>query len=155
MRECIAVDELDSPVNQANDATQDTKGNLSSNVSLLTLLTLRDTHSMSDHIDNGDDQGSEADAAKGVGHCSFEGTARRATRHPTWFARTEKPRFIDPSDGGVQGNLDPVCDPVPGEAIEDDQTDNLSGRTAASATTSRTSRIRASLIGLVLDVHCR
>ena len=67
MREGVAVDELDRPLDQADDAAEDAEGAGGGGVALAGFRLLRDADGLPDHVDEGDDQGAEGDGAEGVG----------------------------------------------------------------------------------------
>ena len=112
---------------------------------------LRDTHGLSEHIDNRYDEGAETDTAKGVGHGPTESAARCAARHTAGFPSAEEPGAVDPSYDAVNGILEPFRDPIGGKGHKDDQAYDFGGG-ATSTTTRRTGRISAAAAGLVFDV---
>jgi hypothetical protein len=54
--EGIAVDELNSPIEQANDALQEAKGNAAAHVASLGLLLLRNRAQLANAVDDGDQE---------------------------------------------------------------------------------------------------
>lgn len=112
MAECVAVDELHSPIDQANNALQTAETRRADDISLLRLRLLGYADSLADHVDECDDEGTKGDTAKGVGHAAFEGAAGGAARHAAGFAGAEEPRAVDTGDGGVDGVFDPFANPL-------------------------------------------
>lgn len=111
---------------------------------------LRDTHSLTEHVDQSDDQGAETDTAKGVGHGSAKCASCCATGHTAWFAGAEEPRAVYAGDDAVDGVLEPFRDPIAGKGHKHDKADDFGG--GAPAATGRASRVGAAATGFVLDV---
>lgn len=112
MAKSVAIDKLHGPIDQSNDALQTAETHRTDDVSLLCLLLLCYAYSLADHVDEGNDEGTKGDTAKGVGHAAFESAAGGATRHAAGFAGAEEPRAVDAGDGGVDGVFDPFADPL-------------------------------------------
>ena len=123
MYECIPVDEsdlsaevlaygtrdllLNSPINQANNTPEAAKRNGSGDIPSLSLLLLSYAARLAHHINESHNQGSEADAAKGVCKSPPGCTPCGTTWHSTWLSGTEEPAAIDTCDNGVNRILEP------------------------------------------------
>jgi hypothetical protein len=70
----ISIDELDSPIKQANEASQDAKEDSAQGVTLTSFGLLRYGTQLSEAVDDGDDQASKTDTSERVGHASLEST---------------------------------------------------------------------------------
>ena len=123
MYECIAVDEselsaeglaygarnplLNSPINQPNYTSEAAKRNGCGYIPSLSLLLLSYAECLAHHINKSHNQGSEADAAKGVCKCPPGCTPCGTTWHSAWLSGTEEPAAIDTCDNGVNRILEP------------------------------------------------
>ncbi len=105
-------DVLNSPVDQADDTTQDAKCDRTARISLPSLGRLRNATRLADHIDQRHDQRPETDTAKRVRQRP-PGSPSRGTRwHSSRFPCAEEPRSVDAGDDGVDGVLQPFGDPI-------------------------------------------
>ena len=68
MREGVAVDKLNRPVEKTDDALEAAECDGGNDVALLRFLLLRDRDALPDHVDERDNEGAEGDTAEGVGH---------------------------------------------------------------------------------------
>ena len=123
MYECIPVDEpelsagvlayctkdllLNSPINQANNTPEAAKRNGSGYIPSLSLLLLSYAACLAHHINESHNQGSEADAAKGVCESPSGCTPCSTTWHSAWLSSTEEPTAINTCDNGVNRILKP------------------------------------------------
>ena len=136
MRKCIAVDKLHGPIQQADKTLQTAECNHTHDVALLGFLLLSYGDGLPEHVDQGNDQGTERDAAKGVCHSTAECTSSDAAGHSTWLSGAEEPTAVDASDGGVQGVFEPFGYPVSCEGDEDYEPDDFCrGTTCAVGST--------------------
>lgn len=148
----IAVDELHCPVQQADNTLQTTKCNHPHDVALLGFLLLSYGDGLPKHVDQGNDQGAERDAAKGVCHSAAECTSSDAAGHSTWLSGAEEPASVDAGDGGVQGILQPFGYPVSCKGDEDYKPDDFGRGTSCAA--GSTIGIRLSVgSGLVSHIY--
>lgn len=151
MGECVTVDELHGPIQQPDDATKTAERDGSNDIALLCFLLLRDTYSLTKHVNERNDQRAETDAAKRVGHRSTERASRGTGGHSTWLASTEEPGPVDACNDAVDGVLDPFGNPVAGKGDKDNKTNDFGGR-AGTSTAGRARGIGAAAAGLVFDV---
>ena len=123
MYESIAVDEselsaevlaygtrillLNSPINQANNTPEAAKRNGGGYIPSLSLLLLSYAACLAHHINESHNQGSKADAAKGVCKSPPGCTPCGTTWHSTRLSGTEEPATIDTCDNGVNRILEP------------------------------------------------
>ena len=123
MYECIAIDEsessaevlaystrnllLNSPINQPNNASEAAKRNGGGCIPSLSLLLLSYAECLAHHINESHNQGSKADAAKGVRKSPPGCTPGGTTWHSTWLSGTEEPAAIDTCDNEVNRVLEP------------------------------------------------
>lgn len=129
MTESVAVEDGDEPVKQGDEAAQDPDEDAADEIAFGRLVSLCDGACLAQHVDDGNDQAAQTDAAKGVGCCTPEGPAGRALGHSTGRLAPEVPRPIDTCDGRVYGVLDPLADPVHGKGHVHDQPDDLGSTT--------------------------
>lgn len=146
--ERVAIEKRNEPVQQRDDRSQNPNENTADQVTLSSLLSLRDRARLPQHVDERDDQTAETDTAKGVCSRATEGAPGGALGHAAGGLAEEIPRTVDTSDGGVHRVLDPLTDPVHGEGHVDDEADDLCSAAAAV----RAGWVVASGIGLVGDV---
>lgn len=59
MRKCISVDELHSPVKNADQTGKDAKENIANNVAISSFLTTSNAASLSEHVDYRNNQAAE------------------------------------------------------------------------------------------------
>ena len=79
--ECVAVDELYGPVEQADDALQDEEEAVSGKVAGVSLALLRYGACLTQHVDQSDDQAAETDRTKAVRQSATSGAPRRSLGH--------------------------------------------------------------------------
>ena len=118
MNEGVAIDELDRPVDNADNASQDAEHDGPDDISLRGLLLLRDAACLPYHVNERHDQGPEADAAEAVRHAPPERASRRSPRHAAWLSGAKVPAAVEACDGAVQRVFDPFADPVSGKRDE-------------------------------------
>lgn len=98
------VDELNSPIQDADQALKNAQGDVRSEVSRICFLLARDTACLPKHIDYRNDQTSKTDAAETVGQratCCASGDALgRVTR-------AEIPGSVNARDDNMDGVLEP------------------------------------------------
>lgn len=143
--EGIAVEELNSPVKDANEATKDAEKDRANQITLGGILLLSDGTELAQAVDDGNNKTAKADTSKAIGYRALESSPGRALWH---VVRAKVPGAIDSRNGRVNGVLEPLRDPVRCECDEDKQANDFS--LAASSSTSAARRIAA---WLVLDVH--
>lgn len=120
----VAVDELDGPFEDGDDAAQETKdddANHAADAAVLGRRLAGDGAQLAQELDDGDNEAAEGDGAEGVGEGALEGAAGGVLGE---VVRAEVPGAVDAGDGGVDGVLEPLGDPVHGEGDEGDEADD-------------------------------
>ena len=143
--ECVSVQELDSPVEDANQTAQDAKQNRPHHVAITGSIALSGRAELTKSLDDSYKQTSKTDTAEAVGHGPLESTAGRALWHGV---RVEIPGAVYAGDGSVDCVLQPFGDPVHGEGNENQQANHF----AVSAITDTVSAVRIGTIGCILNV---
>ncbi|KFY62481.1 hypothetical protein V496_04569 [Pseudogymnoascus sp. VKM F-4515 (FW-2607)] len=129
--ERILVEELDEPVQQPNEAPQHTEHDLPDHVTLRRRVLLGHIARLAQELDDGHDEGAEADGAEGVGDGALEGAAGGALGEAGGLLRAEVPGAVDAGDGDVDDVLEDLGDPVTRKGDEDDEPDDLGPRAVA------------------------
>ena len=142
------VNVLDEPVDDTDYAAEETVCDGPTQIALLSFLRLGDADGLTDHVDERNDQGAEADTAERVGQRTAQSASSGACGH---ISRAEEPRAIYAGDDGVYRIFQPFRDPVAGEGDEHQQTDDFSAGAIASAGGIVATARGAG--GLVFDVH--
>ena len=145
----ITVDELHGPIDNTDQTAENTEGASGNAISPSSFVLLGDAASLADHVDDGDDEGAEADAAEGVGHGALESTSRGALRHSTRLTSAEEPTAVHARDRAMQGIFDPFGDPVTGEGDKDDEADDFC---RGASTAGGASGVGAPVVGTVFHV---
>lgn len=145
MGEGIAIEELDGPVQDANDAAEDAEQDRANKIALGCFLLLSNGADLTQEVDDCNHKTTKTDASETVGHGAFESSPRGSRGQ---VVRAEIPRSIDAGYGGVDGVLEPFGDPVGRESNEDKQTDDL-----ALPTTTSASAAGGVISRLILDVN--
>lgn len=120
MAERVAIEERDEPIEQGDETTQDPEPNATDETALGSFLLLRDGARLPEHLNQGENERTEADAAEGVGGGATEGAARGTVGHALRRVGEEVPGAVDAGDGGVYGVLEPFAEPVHGKGDVDD-----------------------------------
>ena len=137
--ESISVQELHSPFQDTDQASQNAEQNCANHVAITCRIALSSGADLTEELNNSHEETAETDASKAVCHCALEGTSSCALGHGVGI---EVPRAVDTGDGGVDSVLQPFGDPVHGKRREGNQTNDL-------AITTSSSSIAASCVGLV------
>lgn len=145
MREGITVDELDGPIQNTDQAPKDAEHYGADNITVTGRILLCDRAKLAKAVDDGYQQAAKADTSKAVG----KSASKRATSDLCWIVvDVEVPRAIDARDGGMDGVLQPLRDPVRSKRDEHDQADDF----ALSATANPLAAGCVVWAGLVFDV---
>lgn len=133
--EGVAIQELNSPIQNPNQTTQDAKQDGGNNVALGGFVLSSNRADLAQEVDDGHNQTAETDAAKTVGQGSFQCAASSSPRQ---VVRVEIPGTIHTGNGDMDRVLQPFRNPVHGKCDEDDQTGHLCRATATAAGITRT-----------------
>lgn len=118
--EGVAVKELESPLNQSEEAVQDAKdchADEATDTTLLHGLALGDGTELAEELDNSHEKTAQADGSKAVCQSTLGGTPRRILGE---VVDAKVPRGVDAGNGGVDGVLEPLRDPVHGKSHKHD-----------------------------------
>ena len=91
MREGVAVQEVDRPLQDADQAAQDAVHDVPDHVAFGAFLVRGHGRGLPQHVDDRDQQAAQADAPEGVGHGAAEGAPGCAGWHAARFAGAEVP----------------------------------------------------------------
>lgn len=127
----IAVEELNSPLNNGQNAAHDAEDDPADHTKDTALVACRvssDRAYSAQELDDGNDQTAEADGTEAVG----QGSARRGACGVLGeVVDTEVPGTVDTGDDGVDYVLDKLRNPVHSKGNEDNQSDQSSGAAVA------------------------
>lgn len=146
--ERVAVDEGYQPVQERDEAPQDRGRDAADDVAFLELLPLHHRERLTQHVDDRDDQATEADAAEGVRRRPHERAAGGSFGKAAGKPAPEIPGSVYTCDGGMDGVLQPLAEPVHRECDVHDQPDDRGPAAAAVGTR----RIDSAAVGFVRDV---
>lgn len=113
IRESVAIDELHRPIQNPNEASQDTESNSSGNVTLVRFLPLSNRDGLPEHIDERNNQATKADTTKTIRHGPSESTTSSSFWETTRLSRAKEPTTVYTSDGSVDCIFEPLGDPIP------------------------------------------
>ena len=102
--EGVAVDELDGPVEDADEAAEHAERDRRDDVAGLGFLLLRDADRLPQHVDERDDQRAEADAAERVRNRAPERTALHNNQHAPGLPAAEIPAVHGSQFGSGMGH---------------------------------------------------
>lgn len=122
MRKSVAVDELDGPVEDADQTLQDAKENVTDNVPVSAGLALCDGADLSEAVNDGDNETSKADAAEGVGHGTTESPSGCSFRE---VLAAKVPGAIDAGDCDVDDVLDDLGGVICGKSDKHNEPDDF------------------------------
>ena len=115
---CMLINSLYGPINQANNAAEEAESNRCYHVTSLRLLLLSNADRLANHVDDGNNQRTETDAAKRVGERAPRCTTSSATGHTTWLSCAKEPRAVHARNNGMHCVFEPFSYPVAGESYE-------------------------------------
>lgn len=128
--EGVSVEEIDGPLQHAENTSKNTEYNIAKDVSLRRPLTSSYRAQVSQELNNGDKQASQANGSKAVCKCALGGATGGVLGE---VVGAEVPGTVDASDDGVDGVLEPLGDPVHGKSNKGDQANDLALATAAAS----------------------
>lgn len=130
----VAVHKLDGPLHKAQDALYTAEEDGADQISLPGLGLLSYGAELTEEIDDGDKQTSQADGTETVRQGPPQGASGNLLGEGP---RAIVPRAVDTGNGGVNRILEPLGHPVHGEGAENDETGHLGIATIALGGTCR------------------
>lgn len=122
MTESVAVEKLDSPFQEAQQAADTAEQSVSEHTSICSLLIASGIANLAKELDNGNQQATQSNGTEAV----CQGTlGRGASGILGEVVRVEVPGAIYASDYRVDRVLEPLGDPVHGECDKDEETNDL------------------------------
>jgi hypothetical protein len=106
IRKRVTVQELDRPVEQADETSKDAEHNRADNIAVASSRSLGSRADLSDELDDGNEQTTQTNATEAVGQGTLQGTAGR-TLGEFLIVRIEVPRAVYTRDGDVNGVFEP------------------------------------------------
>lgn len=143
--ESIAVEELDCPIQEANQAAQTAEQDTTDDITVARCVLLRDRAQLAQELDDGNNQATKTNAAETVGDGTLESAAGSSLG---LRIGVEVPRTVHAGNRGVDRVLQPLRDPIHGEGHKDEQANDL----AAAAVSDSISALSIVLVRRVLHV---
>lgn len=131
MNKGISVEELNRPLEQAQETAHDTEERISNHATVGSLLVSSGLTHLAKELNNGDQQTTQTDRAKAVSQSSAGSSTGSVLGE---IVDAKVPRAVDTSDDGMNCVLEPLRDPIHGKGDEYEQADDLALATAAIGT---------------------
>lgn len=132
MGEGVAVQKLDGPLQETKQTADNAEQHTSEetfNASSTRCLTACNRANLSKELDNGDEQTAESNGPVAVGESALQCTTSGSLGK---IGRVKVPRSVHARNGGVDGVLEPLGDPVHGKGDVGDYPNDLSLATAST-----------------------